>query len=109
MDNKSLVDPGGNELLRVEGIKADQVQKRLAAEGAEVRVVDSKADGERILLIEKGTSDSLPGSIRKLQKNADLERVGPSASKVSTSDLTDKKPASGMDLPDIFDIFTRIY
>ncbi len=109
MDSKPSADTGKNELLRVKGIKADQVQKRLSAEGAEVRIVDSNADGELILLIDKGTSDSLPSPVLKLRKKGDLKRMGASTSKTPTSDLTDNDPASGMDLPDIFDIFTRIY
>lgn len=113
-DTEQQQDPSTAELIRVEGVGEKELQKRFKGKGAKVHILDSKQDGVLLLLIEKGDRDSLPTPLRKLQGKASLERIEPSSAELPEqssvpTDLTGTESPSGMDLPDIFDIFTRIY
>ena len=105
---------GEGELLRIEGMEKQEVQKRFAEKGVAVRVLEADQTETTLILIRRSDGDSLPTPLRQLQKEASTKEVKPSSidlpgRRSGPSDLTKSEPSSGMDLPYIFDIFTRIY
>ena len=92
------------ELIRVEG-SIDQ--KALERNERIVRVSESAGGEGALVILKRGKRDSLPNVLQGTELRKEPSSLGKSNSG-SYSERSAPEASPGLDLPDIFDIFTRI-
>ncbi len=101
----------GQELLLAKDENA--IEEFRGREGV-VEVIEGKKEGRHYLVVEKGRFNSrskeggTDGGTADL-KEVDASKVKVNGKKLRSPELPESDPASGFELPDIFDIFTRVY
>jgi hypothetical protein len=101
----------GNELLRV---RKDVDVQDLRQSQHVIEVIEGAESGDHLLIVKSAATDSLPSELQGLEAKGRVEQVQASEvridpKEIGPGDIPKSDPPSGLDLPDIFDIFTRVY
>ncbi len=101
-------DPEEGTLFRVE---ASCELKSLRQDPRVVQVIEAQGGKAHLVLLKDGDAP-IPHSLKKLEKKG-IEQIeafqGKGGRKEGIPDIPQPDASSGIDLPDIFDIFTRVY